>query len=385
MPLYDFNVIPSNDPKKNQDMIIHMAKLGYDGIAWNSFCAKPPANNRDKLPSPYCVSFEADDNATTKLNQFSTKNNYLLTKFNAIQDHYTPLTPSKTDLNDAHNATIFSNQNHSENQHTPKHSITTPPPLAFQQYSRLTVQVDDLSQANLVQIGREKDKGKGYCGFDIIAVVPGNEKVLHHFLHNNDCDIISLDLSKKLPFQFKPQFTRMAIEKGIYFEINISPLLSQDQNIRRTFLGQFQNVLFATRGKQLIVTSGASDVTQCKTVGDIKHMLLALGAPIQQISNYSNVNLYHVMQHSLTRKVHKAAIAVHIALKNKVVVDGDKNGKLDDGKGRDVGDGRRNNFEKKNNPHNDGNQRNYNTNNDNNHNNHHNNHHDRHKKPRFNK
>jgi hypothetical protein len=146
-------------------------------------------------------------------------------------------------------------------------------------------------------------------------------------------------------------------------------------------LGQFQNVLFATRGKQLIVTSGASDITQCKTVGDIKHMLLALGAPIQQISNYSNINLYHVIQHSLTRKVHKAAIAVHIALKNKVVGEGNKNGKLDDGKDRDVVDGRRNNFEKRNNQNNDGNQRNYNNNNNNNNNNHH----DRNKKPRFNK
>lgn len=91
----------------------------------------------------------------------------------------------------------------------------------FRQYARITVQLDDAAQAH--QLNATHPVLKTY---DIFAVRPTSEKAFHAAcLTLEGVDIISLDLSQRLPFQLKRPYIVGALARGIHFEIAFAPAL----------------------------------------------------------------------------------------------------------------------------------------------------------------
>jgi len=55
--------------------------------------------------------------------------------------------------------------------------------------------------------------------YDILAVQPTNEKTFQAACGTFEVDIISLDLSARLPFNLKLPTVGLAVDRGIYFEL----------------------------------------------------------------------------------------------------------------------------------------------------------------------
>ena len=84
----------------------------------------------------------------------------------------------------------------------------------FQQLSRLTVAVETPSDcsdlAGSIAIGRT---------YDLLAVQPGSERAFATACTTLECDIISITLSRRLPFRLRPQLVSLALHRGVAFEV----------------------------------------------------------------------------------------------------------------------------------------------------------------------
>jgi RNase P/RNase MRP subunit p30 len=89
------------------------------------------------------------------------------------------------------------------------------------QYRRVTVTVDDINDAQSLSSASLHTKY-----FDILAVRPGNLKVLEHLCENADIDIISIDFSNRNCTAISKKMLDLSIKRGITYEICYSPIIS---------------------------------------------------------------------------------------------------------------------------------------------------------------
>ena len=68
-------------------------------------------------------------------------------------------------------------------------------PRAFQQFSRLTVTMDDMMEAQKLTCSNPLLQR-----FDIVAVTPGNFKILQYCCRTAEIDLICLDFTHRIPF-----------------------------------------------------------------------------------------------------------------------------------------------------------------------------------------
>ncbi len=57
------------------------------------------------------------------------------------------------------------------------------------------------------------------CGYDLVAVQPGNERLFQMACSTLECDLVSLDLCRRLPYRFKPAAVKAALARGLHFEV----------------------------------------------------------------------------------------------------------------------------------------------------------------------
>ena len=82
-------------------------------------------------------------------------------------------------------------------------------------------------------------------------------------------------MGEKIPFMLKRSPVFEAIRKGKFFEISLAPLF--DANKKRICLTNCINVIKATKGKNLIVSSDASGTLYHRSGYDICSLLVSLG------------------------------------------------------------------------------------------------------------
>ena len=78
-----------------------------------------------------------------------------------------------------------------------------------------------------------------------------------------------------MPFMLKRNPIYDAIRKGKYFEIQYDAIF--DENTRVICMTNMINIIKATKGKNLIVSSHASKVYRHRTPYDIVSLLISLG------------------------------------------------------------------------------------------------------------
>ncbi|EEP76687.1 conserved hypothetical protein [Uncinocarpus reesii 1704] len=94
-------------------------------------------------------------------------------------------------------------------------ALPTNIPKSITLLTRLNLTVSDPSQnPRLVALAQS---------YSLLAIRPTNEKSLTQACNSLDCDIISLDLSVRLPFHFKFKTLSAAISRGVRFEICYGP------------------------------------------------------------------------------------------------------------------------------------------------------------------
>lgn len=142
-------------------------------------------------------------------------------------------------------------------------SCPIPDPLPYQDLPttlevrrRVTLTLTESYQnARLVELAR---------AYDILAVRPVDERTLQLACGSLDCDIISLDLTQRFPFYFKYKMLSEAIRSGKRFELCYSQGLLGDSSARRNLISNATQLIRASRGRGLLISSEAKAAIGCR-------------------------------------------------------------------------------------------------------------------------
>ncbi|KAI9723171.1 MAG: hypothetical protein M1828_004274 [Chrysothrix sp. TS-e1954] len=114
--------------------------------------------------------------------------------------------------------------------------------------------------------------------YDIVALRPVNEKTLHLACTSLECDIISLDLTQRFDFYFGMKSLDAAVKRGIKLEICYSSGISTtDTNARRNFISNTTQLIRGSRGRGLIISSGAVRASVCRAPADLINLATMWG------------------------------------------------------------------------------------------------------------
>jgi len=152
-----------------------------------------------------------------------------------------------------------------------------PDPLPFkvpntpQILRRCTLHISDPSQNH-----RLKSLAPAY---DILALRPLNKKALEQCCNSLECDLISLDLSTRFPFYFNHTTLRNALQRGIKLEVCYAPgiLDSEGGASRRNLISNATQIIRATRGRGIIISSEAKRALACRGPADVINMAVLWG------------------------------------------------------------------------------------------------------------
>ena len=112
--------------------------------------------------------------------------------------------------------------------------------------------------------------------YHLLALRPTTEKSFAAAcLSIQDVPLISLDLSTRLPFPLRRKQVAVAVSRGLRFEISYAQLFSSTR--RANFIGNVMNLIRATGGKGLVVSSGAGSAVELRAPRDVVNLLSVWG------------------------------------------------------------------------------------------------------------
>ena len=146
-----------------------------------------------------------------------------------------------------------------------------PTPQCMRILRRCTLVLSDTSQNH-----RLSSLGTTY---DILALRPTDEKSLVQACNNLECDLISLDLCMRFPYHFKHTTLGNALQRGVRFEICYAPGLfgSDGGASKRNLISNATQLIRATRGRGIIISSDAKRALGCRGPADIANMAVLWG------------------------------------------------------------------------------------------------------------
>jgi len=135
---------------------------------------------------------------------------------------------------------------------------------------RVTVVMSDPSQTHrLVQLA---------AAYDILAIRPLTDKAFQNAcLNMAEPSLISLDMTHHLPFHFRPKPCMAAIKRGLRFEVCYSQMLTADARGRASFIGNVIELVRATRGRGIVLSSEAKSAMGLRAPADVVNLLAVWG------------------------------------------------------------------------------------------------------------
>ena len=114
--------------------------------------------------------------------------------------------------------------------------------------------------------------------YDIVALRPSNEKALSLCCQSLECDLISLDLSVRLPFVLKFKTMAAALQRGIRFEICYSGgVMGGGTEARRNLISGATALIRSSRGRGIIISSEARSALGLRGPWDIVNLAAVWG------------------------------------------------------------------------------------------------------------
>ncbi|KAK3666157.1 RNA-binding RNA processing protein rpp1 [Elasticomyces elasticus] len=142
-----------------------------------------------------------------------------------------------------------------------------PPKLEIRRRVTLTL-TESYQNARLAELAR---------AYDILAVRPIDERTLQLACGSLDCDIISLDLTQRLPFYFKFKMLSEAVKSGKRLELCYSQGVLGDSSARRNLISNATQLIRASRGRGLIISSEAKAAVGCRGPWDVINLATIWG------------------------------------------------------------------------------------------------------------
>ena len=114
--------------------------------------------------------------------------------------------------------------------------------------------------------------------YDLVALRPTNEKTLLNACTSLECDIISLDLSVRLPYHFKFKMFSAAVARGVRIEICYGAAITgSGVDARRNLIGNAMALIRATRGRGIVVSSEAKRALSVRAPWDVINLACVWG------------------------------------------------------------------------------------------------------------
>ncbi|KAL9322825.1 hypothetical protein ACSQ67_010878 [Phaseolus vulgaris] len=177
----------------------------------------------------------------------------------------------------------------------------------FRQYTRLTVCVDSSCQAQALNSGNPILKT-----YDLVAVKPFNQTAFDLACQSMEVDIISIDFSAKLPFRLKQPMVKIAMQRGVCFEVSYSDLFAGVHK-RRQLIGSAKLLMEWTRGRNIVFSSAAPTVNELRGPCDVANLLSLFGLSKERANAAISENCRILLANSLRKKrFYKEAIRVEV-------------------------------------------------------------------------
>ena len=174
---------------------------------------------------------------------------------------------------------------------------TKTPATELRQISRLTVTVDDVTDAQSLHVSNP------VLGmFDIVAARPGSVKVFAHLCKQADIDIIMLDFTHRIPFSLNKKLLDEAVKRGIHFEISYGPILSAAAGARKEVFANTKMLIQFLRGRNLLISSSAESWSMVRGPLDVANIGMILGLNQEQAMKSIADNCVVVLQHGAARR-----------------------------------------------------------------------------------
>ncbi|PVD29948.1 hypothetical protein C0Q70_09209 [Pomacea canaliculata] len=172
----------------------------------------------------------------------------------------------------------------------------------FRQFSRITAVLDDNSSAH-------KLSSPEVQAYDLIAVQPTNDKTFQLACSTLEVDIISLNMTEKIPFFLGRNLINLAIERGIHFEILYSPAI-RDSSFRQNTIANAHQLISACKGKSIILSSGCEKALELRSPYDVTNLGLLFGLTSAQSKDAVSKACRAVIMHSEARRLGKSVVGV---------------------------------------------------------------------------
>ncbi|KAL4451365.1 hypothetical protein ABPG77_009437 [Micractinium sp. CCAP 211/92] len=178
-------------------------------------------------------------------------------------------------------------------------------PYTMRQLTRINIPVDDPAAA---QAACSSATARGY---DLVAVQPGNERLFQMACSTLECDLVSLDLCRRLPYRFKPAVVKAALARGLHFEICLAPAL-RDAASRRQLFANALALARETRGRGLVLSSGARSYMELRGPLDVINVATLLGLTPQQAAAAVTSAPAAVVARAVARRAYRGTLMLRV-------------------------------------------------------------------------
>lgn len=182
------------------------------------------------------------------------------------------------------------------------------PSTQFVQYSRITCPLDqDHQTAPFASTNNPVLRS-----YDLVAVRPTQPELFAKCctVLAAQIDIISLDISNKLPFHLRPQLVTQAAANGIVFEICYAEML-QNPAARRQQISNAQQLARALRGRNVILSSQARRPLEIRAVGDVVNLGFLFGFDQSAAQAAVSTNVETMMNRAAARKTDAVQLSMN--------------------------------------------------------------------------
>jgi ribonuclease P/MRP protein subunit RPP1 len=172
-------------------------------------------------------------------------------------------------------------------------------------FTRLTIDISDSKETF-----QFSNPNKAINSYDILAVVPKNEKMFDDACKDMNIDLITIHFEEKFNFALKKTNILNAIKRGIFFEIIYNEFI-KDENKRGIFISNILLLLDVTKGENVIISSGTNTFFYHRSPYDIITIFETIfGLSKNDVQKLVSINCEKLIVKSIQRKYYKTVIAL---------------------------------------------------------------------------
>ncbi|KAI6659262.1 Ribonuclease P protein subunit p30 [Oopsacas minuta] len=141
--------------------------------------------------------------------------------------------------------------------------------------------------------------------YDVISVEPRTEKVWNSLTQSSHLstmyDVISWDLTQRLPFHLKRSAVKVLDQRGVKIEIRYSGGMCGSSGLRNFLSSSMELSKVVINSNQLILSSGAQSPLECRSPADLSNLAKLIGIPAHKCNRLTNQNAACLLRKSAVR------------------------------------------------------------------------------------